>query len=106
MVISAIFLIIYQTIKVKNRHVRIFKKFYASNIDGKLTSIDPSAGIVYFKVDLNEEYGFSPVTSTLNQNNPFSDFADEGDTIKKTFNSDTLLLVKNGKIYKYTFKKF
>lgn len=93
-------------IKVKNRHVRIFEKFYASEINGKLTSIEASAGIVYFKVDLSREYGFSPITSTLNQNNPFSDFADEGDTVKKISHSDTLLLIKNGKTYKYTFKKF
>jgi hypothetical protein len=82
-----------------------FKDFYRSDIIGTISckTYAGSSG-TYFCVD-DERYNFHPYTSDLNNNKIFDYLAEEGDSIYKPAYSDTLVLIKEGKRYQYTFSK-
>ncbi|MFY0255837.1 hypothetical protein ACDQ55_17990 [Chitinophaga sp. 30R24] len=103
-VVSAI---LYQSIKVKKRAKRNFDLFYEADLDGKISDMTVSVGVVYFKLDKSDKkYGFIPITNELNNNMPFFNTARIGDYIMKPIKSDTLKLIKGDNIYLYTFRKF
>ncbi|RFS23491.1 hypothetical protein DVR12_10790 [Chitinophaga silvatica] len=102
-VVSAI---LYQSIKVKQRAKRNFDHFYNSDLNGKISDITVSVGVVYFKLDKgDEQYGFIPITSELNNNMPFFNTARIGDSIVKPVKSDTLKIIKGNQVYLYSFRK-
>lgn len=82
-----------------------FKDFYRSDIVGTISckTYAGSSG-AYFCVD-DERYNFHPYTSDLNDNKIFEYLAEPGDSIYKPAYSDTLLLIKEGRKYRYTFIK-
>jgi len=83
-----------------------FDLFFNSNLNGVINRVDIKNHGVAFKLanDINE-YLFYPYTSQLNGNNIFDQFAVAGDSIVKPMKSDTLVLVKNFKHFKYTFQE-
>lgn len=82
-----------------------FIDFYRSDIIGTISckTYAGSSG-AYFCVD-DERYNFHPYTSDLNDNKIFEYLAETGDSIYKPAYSDTLILIKEGKKYRYTFSK-
>jgi hypothetical protein len=81
--------------------------FYKTDIAGKLIDVHASSGWTFIKVqNYNEEFAFSPNTSEINQNSIFSYIAEKGDSLIKTAYSDTLILIKKGEVYRYTFEKY
>jgi len=82
-------------------------KFDNSEIDGVIKDVYIKHHGVGFKiVGGDEEFIFHPNTSKLNDNKIFDHLARSGDRVFKSQNSDTLLLIKNDKKYKYTFQRF
>ncbi len=83
-----------------------FDLFFNSNLKGEIDWVDIKYHGVAFKLtnDINE-YIFYPYTSQLNDKNIFNHFAVAGDSIVKPMKSDTLVLVKNFKHFKYTFQE-
>lgn len=92
----------YGNIRVK----RQFDLFFNSNLNGVIEFVDIKYHGVAFKLtnDINE-YVFYPYTSHLNNKNIFNQFANVGDSIVKPMMSDTLILLKNNKQFKYTFQE-
>lgn len=84
-----------------------FDVFFNSNLNGEIQKIGIKHHGVSLKMNNDEnEYVFYPYTSDLNDKNVFNYFANAGDSIIKPFNTDTLILIKQNKRYKYTFQKF
>lgn len=84
-----------------------FFKFDNSEIDGVIKDIYIKHHGVGFKIDgENKEFIFYPYTSDLNDKKIFDHLAKSGDRIIKNKHSDTLTLISNDKIYKYTFQRF
>jgi hypothetical protein len=84
-----------------------FNTFYKLDIDGKIEGIGVKYKMVAFKVEGDTtEYIFDPKTSNLNDMNIFEYLVEKGDSIFKPAHSDTLKVIKDRKIYLYTFRKF
>jgi hypothetical protein len=99
--------ILYQSFKVKKKAKWNFDLFYNADLNGKISDMTVSVGVVYFKLEKSDEkYGFIPITNELNNNMPFFNTAKIGDYIIKPVKSDILKLIKEGNIYLYSFKKF
>lgn len=82
-----------------------FEKFNGSEIRGAIeTKVDASVSGTYFKVN-GQRYNFHPYTADINSNSIFSYTAGIGDSVFKESDGDTLVLVKAGRTYKYTFQK-
>lgn len=82
-------------------------KFDNSEIDGVVEDVYIKHHGVAFKIiGEDEEFVFYPNTSELNDNKIFNHLAKRGDSVFKSQNSDTLILITNGKKYKYTFQRF
>lgn len=89
------------------RTIRRFEYFYTTNISGVLEYARAGSYGSVFKVQgIENEFVFYPNTGKLNRKKIFYHIAKKGDLIYKPAYSDTLKLIKNGKIYLYTFKKF
>ena len=85
---------------------RQFDLFFNSNLIGTLEYVDVKFHGVAFKlINDDNEYVFYPYTSLLNDMKIFNHFANVGDSIFKPIKSDTLVLVKNHRQYKYNFQK-
>jgi hypothetical protein len=96
----------YQSYRVRQKGKKDFEMFYTSVLDGEISSIAISVGVVYLQLDnALTEYAFIPRTSELNKNQIFSHIARKGDKVIKPAYSDTLKLVKGDKVYLYTFQK-
>jgi len=81
-----------------NREKKYFNQFNKMSINDTILDLNEfSRGVkLHFK---NNEVGFYPLTSTLNENNIFFFTAKKGDKIlKKTF-QDTLTLVKKMELF-------
>lgn len=88
----------------ENKH---FHDFFSSTINGHIEYTKGGYyGSVFKIMEKGTEYVFYPYTGAINENNIFHYFAEEGDSVYKPALSDTLQLMKNGKVYKYTFQKF
>lgn len=83
-----------------------FLKFDNSEIDGLIKDVYIKHHGVGFKIAENEEFYFHPITSQLNEYKVFDHLAKRDDRIIKSQNSDTLILISNNNIYKYTFQRF
>jgi len=88
------------------RALQFYNYFYKNNIKGVLESVRGGRHGSIFRVKGFDEFTFYPSTGKLNNNKTFNYFATKGDSIYKHAYSDTLKLIKNGKTYLYTFKKF
>lgn len=105
-VILLIALAILQQIRATKRGKENFRQFYNAEIKGRIeTKVSAGKGSSRFKVN-GQVYSFHPYASNLNDNSIFEYVAEPGDSIVKGQGSDTLLLIKPGKILKYTFFKF
>lgn len=84
-----------------------FNNFNKSHIEGTLCFIGIRHHGSAFSIDSgNAIYVFFPyVNSLLNSPHTFESFASVGDSVFKPAYSDTLYLIKSGKIFKYTFQK-
>lgn len=95
------------TILMHKKGKENFDKFYTSDIRGKLGYVTLGNGQQVFSIQEKREiYSFSPDISEINDYHDFKKIAKKGDSIIKPSNSDTLRLIKKGKIYLYTFTKF
>lgn len=84
-----------------------FEQFDKSLIVGKLSYVEEYSREATFKIDNNTAtFKFFPITDKqLNGGHIFNYFAEPGDSIYKAAYSDTLFLLKNGQVYRYTFQK-
>lgn len=84
-----------------------FQLFYSSQLAGRIIKIEEYSRASNFMLDNNpNEFAFYPYTDKqLNNNEIFQYIAEPGDSIFKPAYSDTLLLIKGGKNYVYTFQK-
>ena len=91
----------------KKTSLIIYNKFNSANIHGKLVYVGDEQKACAIQVSENPNiYIFHPYTDKLlNDGNIFDSFAQPGDEVVKPPNSDTLFLIKNKKVYKYTFFK-
>ena len=81
-----------------------FDFFYNANIHGKVSDVSFHK-VDYFKIEgCDTPFEFLSLPVPLGDN-LFIDMAKKGDSIIKPSKSDTLILVKKGKKYKYTFEK-
>ena len=106
-VLIAIIYISFAQIFGNKRDKRNFDIFYNSEISGTVKEIYIKYHGVGFRLhnDLTE-YVFYPFTSIINQKKIFDHFATKGDSIVKPRSQDTLILIKKGRRYPYTFQKF
>jgi len=81
-----------------------FQQFVQANIDGKLSYISYSNGIVYIKIE-GDKIKYSLIPVQLDDSKYFPYFAKVGDRIVKESQSDTLKLFKHQKVYKYAIQK-
>ena len=81
--------------------------FYSTRLSGKIVRTEEYSRGANFVLDNNPiEFTFYPYTDKyLNNDEIFQYIAKPGDSIFKPAYSDTLLLIKGGKIYLYTFQK-
>lgn len=86
---------------------KIFNIFYNDNLNGRITEIRGSAGITYFRLDNKdgEVYGLAAIANTV-EHTSFSSIARVGDSVAKPSKSDTIKVLKNGRVYAFTFHKF
>jgi hypothetical protein len=84
---------------------REYETFYKSNLDGFIESISVKYHGTLLKLKgVNQKYLFYPKTDYIsNEGKIFRYIAQKGDYVKKLAYSDSLFLIKNGKIYKYAF---
>lgn len=84
-----------------------YDQFFSSNLNGIVERVGIKHHGSFFTLqDNSKEYVFYPHTDKqLNNSTVFENFAERGDSILKPSQSDTLFLVKQGKVYKYTFEK-
>ena len=89
------------------RFLEDLKHFESSNIKGVIILVEIKNKASGVKVDNNEgEFIFNAyINKKLNDDRIFTSFAKIGDSLKKKAYSDTLELIKNGKSYRYTFRK-
>lgn len=83
-----------------------FNQFQGANLNGEVESV----GVAYHSVSLKllndtNTYMFNPITSELNNNKPFQNFARRGDWVTKQPYVDTLVLRKDGRSYRYVLSK-
>ena len=89
------------------RDKRNFDMFYNSEINGTVKEIYIKYHEVGFRLNNDStEYIFDPLTSIINQKKIFEYFATKGDSVIKPRYQDTLILIKEGRRYPYTFQKF
>lgn len=82
-----------------------FEKFNSSEIHGTIeTKVDASVSGTRFQID-GQKFTFHPYTADINGNAIFSYTAEVGDSVVKEEGGDTLILIKAGRTYKYTFSK-
>jgi hypothetical protein len=106
-VVIGIFYLLFAQFVGNRNAVKRFDEFFNSNLNGEIQKIGIKHHGVALKINNEEnEYVFYPYTSDLNDKNVFNYFANVGDTILKPSNTDTLILIKQNKRYKYTFQKF
>jgi hypothetical protein len=98
--------IVFYSLRVKEKGKKNFEIFYKAKVDGKIETIQLSVGVVYVKLSTSEMYSFIPITAPLNSGTPFYTVAKKGDLLLKMANSDTLRLSNHEKTYLYTFEKF
>ena len=104
--IAAIYLIVSVNYS-KNRGIDNYNSFYNAFINGTIESVGVKLKGVGLKVtDDEKKFVFYPYTHSINGNNIFHYFAESGDSIYKPAYSDTLQLIKDNTVYKYTFQKF
>lgn len=85
-----------------------YEELYRVSISAKIYKIHRSSRYDNFGLkDSIKDYFFIPIRNkTLNDNETFTRLAEEGDSICKNKNSDTIYLFKaNGKKYIFPFKK-
>ncbi|MGZ2369580.1 hypothetical protein ACXR6G_07320 [Ancylomarina sp. YFZ004] len=103
-IIALIFVVVYVVITeliFKNRR----QLFYESNLQGKLIEIYSSRDGIKISINSNDKsYRFYPIKS-FDTSKSFENVAQIGDSIIKPTKSDTLKLIKKGKVYLYTFRK-
>ena len=105
----AIFLFVFFGIPYQDRKVSSeFHEFYSNKIEGIIIDVEKLSRSSAFKINNSAlSFNWFPYTNkSLNENEIFSRFASVGDSVFKAAYSDTLILFKNGKEYKYTFQKF
>jgi hypothetical protein len=97
----------YSTKYGAKRDLKQFDIFFASELRGSIERVRIKNHGVAFKLnnDINE-YVFHPTTSSLNENHIFDHLAAQGDSLIKASMSDTIILVKDQKKYKYTFQQY
>lgn len=104
-IILIVFLLAYNQYIAREKGKKNFKIFDKAKIESTLKIdsyiISKGSGI---KLEDGSEYVFYPHTDRiLNKNKIFNYEAKKGDKIIKEEYSDTLLLIKQGKVLKYTF---
>jgi hypothetical protein len=88
------------------RDKRNFNKFNNSEISGSLKKVEIKYhGVGFWVYNDSTEYVFYPYTSIINQKKIFYNFATKGDSVIKPKYQDTLILIKEGRKYPYTFRK-
>ena len=86
---------------------KAYNRFYKTNINGKIENMEIGKYAAHIKIEgINDEFLFYPLTSKINNFEIFDRFAKKGDILEKPSYADTLKLIKNGKAYLYTFRKF
>lgn len=89
------------------RTKKMFTKFYRSKICGEISNVTIAHHGVKISIkDHAESFIFYPLSSPLNDYRIFNLTAEKGDSLIKEKYSDTLKLVKNHKVYLFTFEKF
>jgi len=107
MLLLAFFAIFYSTTSQHKKGKKEFEIFYSSSLAGTIVRIDKYSRGSNFILDNNPtKFAFYPYTDKyLNNDEIFQYIAKPGDSIVKPAYSDTLLLIKGGKVYLYTFQK-
>ncbi len=84
-----------------------FKNFNTNLVSGEISFVGTWQHGAGFKLKgENIVHVFYPyIDKSLNNNHIFTSFASVGDSVFKPAYSDTLYLIKSGKIFKYTFQK-
>ena len=84
-----------------------FTRFYQADLEGKISRMSSGRSFYFELGGKKDGYFFYPRTDEhFNEGKPFHFIAAVGDYVRKPAKSDTLSLKKNGKTYRYTFKKF
>ncbi|WP_316837033.1 hypothetical protein [Pedobacter nutrimenti] len=91
-------------ISFRKKSKKEFQQFTQANIEGKLSYISYSNGIVYIKIE-GDKIKYSLIPVQLDDGKYFSYFARVGDRIVKKSQSDTLMLFKDQIAYKYAIQK-
>lgn len=105
-VIVVLAIIIIPQTHSRKRGLKNYEYFNDSHINGVIEDIYIRYKGVGFTMENGKEYVFYPYKNNLNNYKDFDIFASKGDKIFKERHSDTLILIKNGIKYKFTFAKF
>jgi hypothetical protein len=97
----------YQNHSIKKMASQGYSTFYHKSINGIITSISFSGGLNFFKInDIEEKFAVTAIPQQVNSTVLFYRTAQLGDSIFKFQNTDTFRLVKNGKVYHYTCRRY
>jgi hypothetical protein len=80
-----------------------YQKFYEDSIAGELTYIGiKNHGVEIRLKNSSDAHVFYPLSDeVLNDGQIFQNFAEKGDFVSKKSSTDTLLLIKNNRVYKF-----
>jgi hypothetical protein len=82
-------------------HQSNFQEFYSLELSNAISEFWMNSGFTFIKLDgFNKKYEIAtePIT---NSEHDLYDFVEVGDSIRKNANSDTLVIIKDGKEYLY-----
>jgi hypothetical protein len=103
--IIALIIIMIQPL-LKEQYENEFDEFNKAELLGIIDKIEIKHHGVGFRLNNNaNEFVFFPYTNKINNNKIINLFAKRGDSIIKSSFSDTLILIKDNKKYRYTFNK-
>ena len=98
---------IWDQLSGKKQAYKYYQRFDSTHIEGVIDSSGIWITSNVIKLETGSKYVFMPYTdSELNNNNIFSYTVERGDSVFKPAYADTLELIKNGKVLRYTFSKF
>lgn len=82
-------------------HQNNFLEIYSLELSNTISDFWMNSGFTFIKLDgFTKKYEIATVPISSKEHN-FYDFVEVGDSIKKNANSDTLVIIKDGKEYLY-----
>ena len=100
----SIFLVL-ETKRTQKGFSELHQEFYSISLNGSITYLNGSGGRSYFKINQGKKYFLTPHNTSDDQKSFYS-FVNVGDRFIKPAFSDTVTIISQNQINKYTFKNY